>query len=138
MLARTSSSDVDARCEAATTGRAPGPNMPPMIEQVAMKRGAMSRERRKDDNTDLQETVFSIGRGRERRVPGLNSGFHTATRQPLARDGLFGNFVEPPHLIADANQEHGLSRILEEVDNPILLVFKKDRLAVGEKVRRES
>jgi hypothetical protein len=71
MLARTSSSgaEVDALWEAATTGRVPGPNMPPMMEQAAIKRGTKSTERRKDDNTDLQGTVFSIGRGRGRGVP---------------------------------------------------------------------
>src|SRR4051812_27473181 len=101
MLVRTSSSETALASRwAALTGRVPGPNTPPIIEQAAIKRGTKSRERRKDDNTDLQETVFSIGREWGRGVPNLNGCLYSPSSQFLARDRFLRNVIQPPHLIA--------------------------------------
>src|SRR4051812_27987421 len=68
------------------------------------------------------------------RGSGLNRRFYTAAGQSLTGNGLFGDFVQPPYLIADADQEHRLPSILEQVNDSILLVFEKDGLTVRQQV----
>ena len=38
------------------------------------------------------------------------------------------------HLIGNANQEHGLARVLQQVDDAVGRLFQINRLAVGQKV----
>ena len=67
-------------------------------------------------------------------LPAL-SGAETASGQTIIDAyRLAGHFIQPAGLIADAHQEHGLVGVLEQVDNPLLLVFEVNRLAVGDQV----
>src|SRR3954464_7427460 len=77
-------------CEAATTGRVPGPNMPPIKALMAITRGANRRERRGDDNTDLQDYVYSIGRFARRSVPVQTTARKRRAERSSLRFGFLG------------------------------------------------
>ena len=46
-----------------------------------------------------------------------------------------GSLVEPSNLVAHANQKHGLLGVLQNVDDPFLLVFQINGLSVGDQVQ---
>jgi hypothetical protein len=54
-------------------------------------------------------------------------------RPRFAANGLLrGRVTQPLDLIAYADQKHRLPRILQQINNPVLLVFQLDRLAIGQ------
>src|SRR5215472_10779044 len=53
----------------------------------------------------------------------------------LCPHGLPRGLVEAPDLVAHANHEHGLLRVLENIDDPFVLIFQVDRLSVGHEVK---
>lgn len=68
------------------------------------------------------------------RASGLDplSGAEAAGGQSVVdARGLASHFFQPPGLIADAHQEHGLVGVLEQIDNALVPVFEVDGLPVG-------
>ena len=49
--------------------------------------------------------------------------------------GLARRIVQAAHLIAHADQEHGLLGVLENVDDALLLVLQVNRLTVGDQMK---
>src|SRR5260370_28334707 len=47
---------------------------------------------------------------------------------------LLGRGLQPPRLIANADQEHQLLGVLEQVDDAVPALLQVDRLAVGQQV----
>src|ERR1039457_5401371 len=47
---------------------------------------------------------------------------------------LLRGLGQPPHLVADAHQKHGLAGILQQIDDPVRRLFQIDGFAVGEQM----
>ena len=45
-----------------------------------------------------------------------------------------GGSAEAFRLVGDADQEHGLARVLQEIDDPVVRFFQIDALAVGQQM----
>src|SRR5271170_2184210 len=137
---RSSSGPLDA----AETPVTPGPKMPPRTEQ----RRTTKTERRTDriqrgiNTSHFQYTgVFRkpgggptpSGRGS---VLGASYG---AARSRRSRFGLhrlaLGGIVETAHLVAHTHQKHRLFGVLQDVDDPVLLIFQINRFTVGDQVQ---
>ena len=54
---------------------------------------------------------------------------------PFRAGGFPRSLFQAPGLIADGDQEHRLPGILQQVDDPVLLIFEINRLAVGQQMQ---
>src|SRR5579884_3676482 len=105
--------------------------MPPTRAQATRKRGTKRKYRRWDDNP-TSRVCFQYRRLAGfaryfRRSKNLADCPYTPGDRRFATAGLFCHFVEPPDLIAYRHKEHGLARVLEQIDNPVVLILQKDR-----------
>src|SRR5580704_17250344 len=109
----------------------PPPIVPMIREQIAIKAGINRKLRRSDGIRRLhlmpvyQLDLLELGLTNTR-AAGAGSRFH-ANRFPL-------DVGETARLIANANQEHRLTGVLQNIDNPFVLIFEIDRLSVGDQV----
>ena len=60
----------------------------------------------------------------------LDGGTHTPRSRRFTPNRPLRDLVEPPHLVADADQKHWLPGVLQEIDDPVLLVLEINRLAI--------
>src|SRR5580704_15570462 len=113
--------------EAAETPVTPGPKTPPRTEQRTMTKAAKRTDRvQRGINTShfqysgvFPAAILGWSLSAADRAAGPGGGrfsLHRLTRR----------VVQTPHLIANANQEHGLFGVFENVDDPLLLVFQVD------------
>src|ERR1700678_354453 len=140
---RSSSGPLDA----AETPVTPGPNTPPRTEQRTMTKAAKRKDRTQRGINTSQLQYSGVSDGLPRAATGLpatapfSCSLGAASR--AARPGtsrfrfyrLAGRFVQAAHLIAHAHQKHGLLSVLENIDDPLLLVFQVDRFAVGDQMQ---
>lgn len=90
---------------------------------------ACEEDRRRLDERAWFVTCTTL---RPTRARFLAGGARAAQKIRFAAYAFFGRwcFVEPFRLIAYAHQEHRLTRILQKIDNAVLLVFQVNRFAV--------
>src|SRR5947209_14866312 len=132
MLAWTSSSGPVA----ADTRVRPGPNTPPISEHRATKRRT---KRRGELRRGIRILIFIIagmttapcltGRCRSGRRSGARFSAHpgffygpTAFRPNGFARRTVPVIAEPSNLVGDANEKHGLARVLQDVDDPFALL----------------
>src|SRR5258708_38803995 len=73
--------------------------------------------------------------GRGTWASGRPPGSRDSRRSPFGPGRLLRSLAEPAHLVAYAHHEPRLLGILEDVDDPALLVLEVDGLAVGHQVQ---
>src|ERR1700722_3064693 len=135
---RSSSGPLDA----AETPATPGPKTPPMTEQrttTKVERRTDRTQRGIDTSLFQYSGVFlAAGPAPSRSRPYLCASDRAARsrRSRLGLDRLaLGRIVETPDLVADAHQKHRLLGILQDVNDPVLLFFQINRLAIGDQVQ---